>query len=134
MRAPDGRILGVNGTPPYVTACCDASLRRLGVEVIDLYYQHLKEGGILAVHVSNRYLDLQPVVRRAAEATGKEAVVVESEDDEEDGVNGATWILVTGNRGRFERSALREAGKPLPAGGNVRLWTDDYSNLFRILK
>jgi SAM-dependent methyltransferase len=103
-------------------------------EAFDLYFRHLKEGGILAVHVSNRYLDLQPVVRRAAEVMGKEAVVVESEDDEEDGVYGATWILISGDRRRFERSALREAGKPLPAGDHMRLWTDDYSNLFRILK
>lgn len=40
MRAPDGRMLGINGTPAYVKSCGEASLRRLGVEVIDLYYQH----------------------------------------------------------------------------------------------
>jgi len=40
MRGEDGSFLGVNGQPDYVKACCDASLRRLGVDVIDLYYQH----------------------------------------------------------------------------------------------
>ncbi len=40
MRAPDGAFLGVNGKPDYVRACCEASLRRLGIETIDLYYQH----------------------------------------------------------------------------------------------
>ena len=40
VRAPDGTFLGVDGRPEYVRACCDASLKRLGVEVIDLYYQH----------------------------------------------------------------------------------------------
>jgi aryl-alcohol dehydrogenase-like predicted oxidoreductase len=40
MRAPDGTFLGINGTPEYVRAACDASLERLGVEHIDLYYQH----------------------------------------------------------------------------------------------
>jgi aryl-alcohol dehydrogenase-like predicted oxidoreductase len=39
-RSPDGAFLGVCGTPDYVREACDASLRRLGVEVIDLYYQH----------------------------------------------------------------------------------------------
>lgn len=39
-RTPDGRFLGVNGRPEYVRACCDASLKRLDVEYIDLYYQH----------------------------------------------------------------------------------------------
>jgi aryl-alcohol dehydrogenase-like predicted oxidoreductase len=40
VRGPDGAWIGVNGKPSYVKACCEASLRRLGVEVIDLYYQH----------------------------------------------------------------------------------------------
>lgn len=40
VRAPDGAFLGVNGKPDYVRACCEESLKRLGVEVIDLYYQH----------------------------------------------------------------------------------------------
>jgi aryl-alcohol dehydrogenase-like predicted oxidoreductase len=40
VRSPDGKYLGVSGRPEYVRECCDASLRRLGVETIDLYYQH----------------------------------------------------------------------------------------------
>jgi aryl-alcohol dehydrogenase-like predicted oxidoreductase len=40
VRDAQGKFLGVNGRPEYVRACCDASLRRLGVEVIDLYHQH----------------------------------------------------------------------------------------------
>lgn len=40
VRAPDGRFLGQNGRPEYVRAACDASLKRLGVDYIDLYYQH----------------------------------------------------------------------------------------------
>jgi aryl-alcohol dehydrogenase-like predicted oxidoreductase len=40
VRDPDGRMLGINGSPEYVAAACDASLKRLGVECIDLYYQH----------------------------------------------------------------------------------------------
>jgi aryl-alcohol dehydrogenase-like predicted oxidoreductase len=40
VRGPGGEFLGVRGDPQYVRECCDASLKRLGVEVIDLYYQH----------------------------------------------------------------------------------------------
>ena len=40
QRTADGKFLGVNGRPEYVSACCDASLKRLGVDHIDLYYQH----------------------------------------------------------------------------------------------
>src|ERR1700694_6026261 len=39
-RTEDGKFLGIDGTPEYVRSACDASLARLGVEVIDLYYQH----------------------------------------------------------------------------------------------
>ncbi|MEZ0470318.1 aldo/keto reductase [Luteimonas salinilitoris] len=40
VRAPDGAFLGVDGRPEYVAAACDASLKRLGIDQIDLYYQH----------------------------------------------------------------------------------------------
>ncbi len=40
QRSPDGKFLGVNGRPEYARACCDASLKRLGITQIDLYYQH----------------------------------------------------------------------------------------------
>ena len=40
VRDERGNFLGVNGAPEYVRQCCDASLRRLGVDEIDLYYQH----------------------------------------------------------------------------------------------
>jgi aryl-alcohol dehydrogenase-like predicted oxidoreductase len=40
VRGKDGSWLGVNGKPDYVRSCCEASLRRLGVDVVDLYYQH----------------------------------------------------------------------------------------------
>ncbi len=39
-RAADGSFIGINGRPEYVRACCDASLQRLGIDTIDLYYQH----------------------------------------------------------------------------------------------
>ncbi len=40
VRAPDGTYLGINGRPEYVRSACEASLRRLGIDTIDLYYQH----------------------------------------------------------------------------------------------
>jgi aryl-alcohol dehydrogenase-like predicted oxidoreductase len=46
VRAPDGAILGIDGRPEYVARACDASLKRLGVEVIDLYYQHRVDANV----------------------------------------------------------------------------------------
>ena len=46
VRQPDGKFVGVNGRPEYVRQCCDASLQRLGVERIDLYYQHRVDASV----------------------------------------------------------------------------------------
>ena len=46
QRAPDGAFLGIRGDPDYVREACDASLRRLGVDVIDLYYQHRVDANV----------------------------------------------------------------------------------------
>jgi len=103
-------------------------------EAFDLYFRHLKADGVLAVHVSNKYLDLKPVVRLAADALGKDVRVLDSTDDERDSnVFGATWVLVTGRKGFFQRPPLSSAEK-IPLEPGQRLWTDGYSNLFRFLK
>ena len=46
VRGPDGSFRGVNGHPDYVRQACDASLKRLGLDVIDLYYQHRVDPGV----------------------------------------------------------------------------------------
>jgi hypothetical protein len=102
-------------------------------EAFVLYFQHLKANGVLAVHVSNKHLDLRPVVKMAAESLHKEARVIDTEDEAND-VFGATWVLVTADRDFFDKPLLRGAAEPLGPGPHVRLWTDDYSNLFSILK
>jgi spermidine synthase len=102
-------------------------------EAFVLYFQHLKASGVLAVHVSNKHLDLRPVVKMAAESLQKEARVIDTEDAEND-VFGATWVLVTSGRDFFDKPLIRGAAEPLGTARHVRLWTDDYSNLFSILK
>jgi hypothetical protein len=102
-------------------------------EAFVLYFQHLKANGVLAVHVSNKHLDLRPVVKMAAESLHKEARVIDTEDEAND-VFGATWVLVTSDRNFFDKPLLRGAAEPLGPAPHVRLWTDDYSNLFSILK
>lgn len=103
-------------------------------EAFEVYFRHLKKDGILAVHVSNKYLDLNPVVLLAAQSMGKEAVMVDTEDEPETACYGSTWVLMAGRRAISGMPALARAGKPLAARASVRLWTDEYSNLFRILK
>jgi len=102
-------------------------------EAMDVFFRHLKPDGILAVHISNRYLDLQPVLEGETKALGKVARLVDTDDDESAGVFGATWVLMTSPVGGFD-GEVQEHSAEIASHRNVRLWTDDYSNLFQILK
>ena len=102
-------------------------------EAFVLYFRHLKPDGVLAVHVSNKHLDLTPVVKLAAASLGKDARMVDTEDEAND-VFGSTWVLVTSNTGFFDGPLMRTAAVAVPLPRKMRMWTDDYSNLFQILK
>ena len=114
-------------------------------EAFEVYRRHLKPTGVLAVHISNRYLDLEPVVLAQADHFGYKAVIVESKSDKERRVDSATWVLVTRNEDFLAAEPIREIieenrQKAEEDEGVRRLltrrvpWTDDYSDLFRVLK
>ncbi len=102
-------------------------------EAFALYFRHLKPEGVLAVHISNRYLDLLPVMKQAARAFGKQAREIDTEDNDDRSCFGCTWVLVTSRPGYFSRPRF-EAAETLEKSRDLPIWTDDYSNLFRILK
>jgi spermidine synthase len=107
-------------------------------EAFDLYLRHLERDGILAINVSNRYIDLSPVVWGIAASYGIEAVLIESWEDLEQGLYDSWWMIMTRNRAWFENSEVREAIYEVPENDtrefdHVRLWTDDYSNIFELL-
>lgn len=103
-------------------------------EAMELYLAHLAPDGIIAAHITNRHLDLQPVFWKLAEHFGLSIVRVENDRDST-GAYESHWILLARD------PALLDLPTP-PArvvdfsgySTNVRLWTDDYSNLFQILK
>lgn len=105
-------------------------------EALAVYFQHLKPNGILAVHTSNRYLKLEPVVARLARDFGYEAVDVSDDPPETKWwLFRSTWILVTKNRQFLETEPF--ASSILAHETNTAkkfLWTDDYSSLYEVLK
>jgi len=102
-------------------------------EALELYFRHLKPDGILAVNISNRFIDLEPVVDGEARALGKTDRLVESDDDATQDLFAATWLLVTSRATGFAQLVM-DASTAIKPGRAIRLWTDDYSNLFQILK
>ena len=103
-------------------------------EAFELYFRHLRPDGVLAVHISNRYLDLAPVVAGAATWLSKEAVMVKNEPDGSRGISGATWVLLGDPQRFLGKPEIEKAGTLLSATSPQLQWTDDYSSLFKILK
>jgi SAM-dependent methyltransferase len=101
-------------------------------EAMDVYLKHMKPDGIVAFHVSNRFLNLAPVVLQIAKAAGAFAVNV-YEKGEEDKTQ-SDWVLVSRNPKALEAPAIKEVSEPVEEQPSWRLWTDDYNNLVQVLK
>jgi SAM-dependent methyltransferase len=90
-------------------------------EAFEVYFRLLRGDGVLAIHVTNRYLDLEPMVESLGAAFRRNVTHVHSPAEPERHILAADWAIVSGR--------TNEIGKPA-----ARLWTDDYSNLFQVLK
>jgi len=95
-------------------------------EAFRVYFDHLRTGGLLAIHITNRYLDLYPVVDAAAQSLGKKLLLIHNVADPARQVYMADWVVVGDDSPAFRLGA---ATPP-----KIRLWTDEYSNLFRALR
>jgi len=103
-------------------------------EAFAVYFRHLRPGGILAVHISNRYLELAGVVRAGAEPLGLRARVVDNDEDDDNEVYESTWVLLSADERFFHGGAFRENKDVTRLEARAVPWTDDFSNLFKILK
>ena len=103
-------------------------------EALAMYRTKLAEGGILAFHVSNRYLDLAPVLADLAGDSGMSCVTRSysaSIHDKNEGLWSSEWVLLADNKESLPPSALWQ---PMPARLGVRVWSDDYCNLIGALR
>ena len=107
-------------------------------EALGVYLRHAGERGIVAFHVSNRFLELVPVVARLAKENGAHAVLIDDSPEDEDDANSRSrtdWVLVSRDAAALAHKEIVAAGaKPAEDRPEWRTWTDDYSNLIQILK
>jgi MFS family permease len=106
-------------------------------EALGIFLKHVKPDGIVAFHVSNRFLDLIPVVARIAREQGAHAVLVRDDpEDEDNSLRSRTdWVLVSRDEKALQAGNIVEGGgAPAEDRPEWRTWTDDYSNLVQILK
>jgi len=101
-------------------------------EAFTAYLRHLRPGGILAFHVTNRYLDLTPVVQSLAAERQLEARLLVNPEDPAANIYAAAWVLAT--RDAQFLTAIDPKTQPFPPSRPRRPWTDDYSALFQVLR
>jgi hypothetical protein len=109
----------------------------LTVEAFDIYLKHLSQAtdpggdGAILVHVSNRYLDLNPVAFGAAKHFNLHAVQIINDDDDKNRIYRSDWVVLTRNKELAKE--LKTFETPLKSDRTI-LWTDTHSSLFDILK
>ena len=108
-------------------------LHLLTTQALELYRKHLAPGGVLAFHISNQHVDLEPEVALLAKAVGMRAMRVSSPENIDRGEFSATWMLVSDSEDFFSTPAIFNAARQPVENPKVRVWTDDYSSLLPIL-
>lgn len=107
-------------------------LHLLTLEAIDLYLKHLAPHGVLALHVSNKFLNLPPVVERAAHVRG--LAIVMTRDLDEHGTIASDWVLLARSPTLLDSPTVRAIAVPIATRPEWRPWTDDHVDLLRVLK
>ncbi len=103
-------------------------------EALALYRRHLAPNGILAFHISNRHVDLEPPIALLAASAGMEARHVNSLAKDDPGAYSSTWMLVTDNAAFFQQPELVAHAFFPDTRPGLRVWTDDYSALLPVLR
>ena len=103
-------------------------------EAIRVYKRHITADGVVAFHISNRYLDLTPIVKQLGDDVGMEVLRITDNPDKDSYLYRSDWVLVTANKALVETLVKSGAGERVSSRNDVTPWTDDYNNLLQILK
>jgi hypothetical protein len=107
-------------------------------EALGLYLSKLAKGGMLAFHISNRYLDLKPALGGLARDAGVVAYARGdldlSSEDVESGKNASQWVVMARRKADLSKLVADSRWQPLRGRRGTRVWTDDFSNILSALK
>jgi SAM-dependent methyltransferase len=103
-------------------------------EAIELYARHLAPDGIIAVHISNRFLDLKPVLANIARATGLAAQLVSDSPQDDRTASSTDWVLLARDPAVLGDPQIAGRAEPLDPVPGFSLWTDQFNNLLDVLK
>ncbi|HEY1016706.1 MAG TPA: fused MFS/spermidine synthase, partial [Herpetosiphonaceae bacterium] len=106
-------------------------------EALRLYLDKLAPGGILAFHISNRHLDLEPVLGNLAQDAGLTALTLNdtaiSPEEERDGKWPAQWVVMS-REAALDQLGLKGDWQPIRRAPATPVWTDDYSSIVQTLR
>jgi hypothetical protein len=103
-------------------------------EAMTLYLRHIKREGVIAIHISNTHLELEPVVRALADKHGLIAGLVPPKFvDPREGKLASAWMLLSRNGDFFNRPGMAEVLTSSTSNRKPLLWTDDYTSILPIL-
>jgi hypothetical protein len=105
----------------------------LTTQALAIYKRHLAPGGVLAFHISNQHVDLEPEVALLAKASGMVAMRISSPQNPDTGAFSSTWMLLSADPAFFRIPEVFNRAHRPEENTKVRLWTDDYSSLLPIL-
>jgi len=103
-------------------------------QAFDIYWRHLKPNGVLAVHISNQYLDLAPIVSLDSKARHISSWQVDNDADDSISVDAASYVLVSKRAGFFDDALFERRLKSITIPARMRPWTDDFTSLWPILR
>jgi hypothetical protein len=108
-------------------------LHLLTTQAVALYKRHLAPGGILAFHISNHHVNLEPEIALLASSAGMQDMRVSSGENRETGEYSATWMLLTDNADFFAEPEVASRVRKAVDDPAVHVWTDDYSSLLPLI-
>ncbi len=106
----------------------------LTAEAVDLYWKLLDLDGLLVFHISNRFVELEPVVRALALHTGAQVMRFRTEKSRSRGFDRSTWLVLGRRDNEFlSHPDVESVGSLLDLSGRAVLWTDDFASLWPVL-
>ena len=109
-------------------------LHLLTREAVGLYLSKLANGGLLTFHISNRHLDLSPVLGSIAGSYGLTALIMrDGEASAESGKDASVWVVLARRPEDLKPLSVDPRWESLEAPENFRVWTDDFSNIFSVM-
>lgn len=103
-------------------------------EAVNLYFSKLRKDGVLMIHITNRYVNLAPVLAKLADEKGFTDRLRDDYEDAETGKDGSTWVLLARSENDLGGISRNDSWTKIETRNTTSAWTDDFSNILSVFK